>query len=121
MGLKFVEIFVSTDKINNLRFINTDKKLKRTVFLLFFIPGVPKDLITYFVGLTKIKLHEFLILSSIARIPSVVSSTIGGSFVGDGDYWKAAVIFAVTGVISVICLIMYNKYSKRKEQKNVQE
>lgn len=114
LGIKFVEIFVSREKIDEIRFINTEKKLKRTIFILFFVPGIPKDIVTYFVGLTKIKLHEFLILSSIARIPSVVSSTIGGSVVGDGNYLTAAIIFAITGAISLVCLLLYNKASKKR-------
>lgn len=114
LGIKFVEIFVSREKIDGIRFINTEKKLKRTIFILFFIPGIPKDIVTYFVGLTKIKLHEFLIVSSIARIPSVVSSTIGGSVVGDGNYLAAVVIFAATGAISLICMLIYNKLSKKR-------
>lgn len=116
LGVKFVEIFVPREKIDSIKFINTDKKLKRTLFILFFVPGIPKDVVTYFVGLTKIKLHEFLIISSIARIPSVISSTIGGSYVGAGEYWVAAVIFAVTGAISLVCLLVYNKISKKKEK-----
>ena len=79
LGVRLVEIFISREKIDELRFINSEEKLKRMIFLLFFIPGTPKDLLTYFAGLTRIKLHEFLIISMIARIPSLVSSTIGGT------------------------------------------
>ena len=84
-GIRMVEIFVSRDKINSLRFINTEKKRTFLICLLFFIPGTPKDLITYFVGLTDIKLAAFLIISLVARIPSVVSSTFGGHLLGEGE------------------------------------
>ena len=77
-GAKLVEMFVSREKINELRLINSERKLNRVIFILFFVPGTPKDLFTYFAGLTRIKLHEFLVISILARIPSVVSSTIGG-------------------------------------------
>ena len=60
LGVRLVEIFISREKIDELRFINSEEKLKRMIFLLFFIPGTPKDLLTYFAGLTRIKLHEFL-------------------------------------------------------------
>ncbi len=73
LGVKLVETFISREKIDELRFINSEKKLKRLIFILFFIPGTPKDLFTYFAGLTRIKLSEFLVISLIARIPSVVS------------------------------------------------
>ncbi len=118
-GVKFVEIFMPREKIDSLRFINTETKLKRLIFILFFIPGTPKDLLTYFIGLTKIKLHEFLIISSLARIPSVISSTIGGSLVGDGDYVKAAIIFAITAAVSLVCVLIYNKVTKKMNSKKI--
>lgn len=116
-GVRLVRIFVNPDRINELRFINSEKKLKRTVFLLFFIPGTPKDLLTYFVGLTRIQLHEFLIISTIARIPSVLSSIIGGHFIGNRQYWQAVVLFAITGAISILGIILYNFIIKKHQQK----
>lgn len=107
-GIKFVELFVSTDKINELKFINSEKKLKRTTFILFFIPGTPKDLLTYFIGLTRISLGEFLGITLIARIPSVVSSTIGGNFMGNQQYMEAVILFIATGAISLIGIKLYN-------------
>ena len=37
LGIKLVEVFVSREKINELKFINSEKKLKRTIFVLFFL------------------------------------------------------------------------------------
>ena len=47
-------------------------------FVLMTIPGTPKDLLTYFVGLTDMKLGTFLLISLVGRLPSVLSSTVGG-------------------------------------------
>lgn len=113
-GVRLVEMFVSRDKINQLRFINSEQKLKRLVFLLFFIPGTPKDVLTYFVGLTRIRLSEFLVISSIARIPSVVSSTIGGDVISHQHYGIAVLIFAVTGLVSLMGMQLYSLLLKRK-------
>lgn len=107
-GIRFVELFVDADKINQLKFINSEQKLKRTTFILFFIPGTPKDLLTYFIGLTRMTLGEFLGITLIARIPSVVSSTIGGNFMGNRQYIEAVILFVATGVISLIGMKLYN-------------
>lgn len=115
-GVKLVEVFTSREKINQLRFLNTDKKRDLLIFLAFFIPGTPKDLLTYFVGLTEIKLSAFLALSLIARIPSVVTSTFGGHFLGEGKYVLAIVIYAITGVISLLGMFCYNAWLKAKEK-----
>lgn len=115
-GIRMVEAFVSRDKINSLKFIKDSKRLDLLVFILFFIPGTPKDVLTYFIGLTPMSLRTFLILSSVARIPSVISSTIGGNALGMQNYTFAVLVFAVTAVISLIGVFIYNKILKHKEK-----
>lgn len=119
LGIKLVEVFISREKINELRFINSEKKLKRLIFILFFIPGTPKDIFTYFAGLTRIKLSEFLVISLIARIPSVVSSTIGGHIIGQENYLSAIILFAVTGLVSLVGMAVYTQIVKRHEKKDM--
>lgn len=118
LGVRMVEVFISREKINELRFINTAKKRNRLVFLLFFIPGTPKDLLTYFVGLTDMKLTNFLAITMIARIPSIASSTIGGSLLGSGEYLGAIILYAIVGGVSLIGMLLYNVIIRRR-QKNV--
>ncbi len=123
-GVRMVELFISREKIDQLRFINSEKRLKRTVFFLFFIPGTPKDLFTYFIGLTRIKLHEFLAISLIARIPTVVSSTIGGNLIQGENYWQAILLFAITGAVSLVGMLIYNRirdYRNRKKDEKAGE
>ena len=67
IGIPLVEAFISREKIQQLRFINNREKLKRLVFFLFLIPGTPKDVLTYFVGLTNMKLSDFLLISIIRK------------------------------------------------------
>lgn len=114
LGVKLVEIFISREKINQLRFLNTEKKRNFLIFLLFFIPGTPKDLLTYFVGLTKIRLSTFLLISLIARIPSVISSTFGGHLLGEGKYMSAVILYAATAVISLLGMVGYHNWMKKK-------
>lgn len=114
-GVRLVEVFVSREKINQLRFLNTEKKRDILIFLAFFIPGTPKDLLTYFVGLTEIKLSAFLAISLTARIPSVITSTFGGHLVGEGEYVMAVVVYAVTALVSLLGMWGYNAWMKKRE------
>lgn len=116
-GIRLVEIFVSIDKINELKFINSEHKLRRLTFILYFIPGTPKDLITYFIGLTRMTLSEFLTITIFARIPTVVSSTVGGNLIGGGHYVKAVVLFVITGIISLLGLKLYNIIMQKIKRK----
>lgn len=117
-GVRLVELFTSREKLNQLRFLNTERKRNGLIFLLYFIPGTPKDLLTYFVGLTDIRLRTFLILSMIARIPSVVSSTFGGHLLGEERYVGAIILYGITGLVSGAGLLGYNAYLKRKQENN---
>ena len=114
IGIKLVEVFVSREKINQLRFLNTEAKRNTLFFLLFFIPGTPKDLFTYFAGLTDIKLGTFLAISLVARIPSVLSSTFGGHMLGEGKYTGAILLYGITGLVSVLGMLLYRQILRKK-------
>lgn len=121
LGIKMVELFIDKEKIDNMKFLQRSNKLNNIVFLFFLIPGTPKDLMTYVVGLTKMKLTTFLVISTIARLPSVVSSTIGGSYIQQKDYITAGIIFGVTFLLSAIGYIIYNKIMKKHNAKKEQK
>ena len=120
-GIKFVELFVSMDKINSLEFvrknINNPLRLQKIAFILYFVPGTPKDLFTYFFGITPMRYSEFMTVSLLARIPSVISSTVGGNLIASGNYVLAIVLFAATGLVSICGWLWYNSYSKKKTNK----
>lgn len=115
-GVKLVEVFVSRGRINELRFLNTDRKRNTLLFLLYFIPGTPKDLLTYFAGLTNITLKDFLILSLTARLPSVLTSTIGGQMLGSENYWGAVLLYGITGALSILGLWIYKAILGRRNR-----
>ena len=114
-GVRLVEVFISREKIKELRFLNTERKRDTLIFLLFFIPGTPKDLLTYFVGLTDIRLRTFLLLSMVARIPSLITSTFGGHLLGEERYIGAVILYGITGLLSLLGMAGYQFYLKKKQ------
>ena len=111
-GVKLVEVFFTYEKIKSAKFLQNRKKVAALVFLMFFLPGTPKDLLTYFVGLTDIKTKHFLLIATVARIPSLVTSTIGGSLLGVQKYTFAIIVFGITLIVSVIGWCIYNRMGK---------
>ena len=99
LGIKLVEVFVPLEKIRQLKFLQNNRRLHVLVFLLFWIPGVPKDVLTYFVGLTEMKLPAFLAISTVARIPSALMSTSGGAALGSGRYALYGCQIAVNAIV----------------------
>lgn len=118
-GVKMVEAFISREKLQSVRFLQDAKRLNLLVFLIFFIPGTPKDVVTCFIGLTPMRLPAFLLITSIARIPSVLSSTLGGDALGIQDYTLAAVIFACTAAISLGGILYYRRLCRMHQTKEV--
>ena len=70
-----------------------------------FIPGMPKDIFTYLVPLTDMRMRTFLLLSNIGRIPGILVSTYAASGLVDGNVWQSIVILAVLAVVAVVCVI----------------
>lgn len=125
LGVRLVEVFFPVEKIRSLRFLQDSRRLNRLVFLVFFIPGTPKDLLCYFVGLTQMKLPTWIAISFFARIPSVVTSTLGGDALGTKSYVQAIVVFAVAGILSAVGLFAYHRlkaaHAIRKERRQQEE
>ncbi len=113
-GIKLVEVFFTFEKIKSAKFLQDQKKLELIIFFMFFLPGTPKDFLTYILGLTSIRKRNLLILASIARIPSVITSTIGGSLLGTEKYVFAVIVFSVTLIISIIGWIIYNHINSKR-------
>lgn len=116
-GTKVVERFVPLEKIRQLTFLQNNRRLNVLVFLLFWMPGVPKDVLTYVIGLTEMKLTTFLVLSTVARIPSALMSTSGGAALGSGQTTLAAWIFGLSVALGVIGAIYYGKLIRKEREK----
>lgn len=112
-----VEAFFPKEKIHSLKFMQNNRRLNLIAFIVMFIPGTPKDLISYFMGLTDMRLSHWILISFFARIPSVVTSTIGGNALGLQDYSDAIIAFVVMAVISAAGILVYRKISRIKSEK----
>ena len=97
-GRPFVEIFVDAHHIRRFAFLHDEEKLAFWVFILFLVPGIPKDLLTYLVPLTKMPARQFLVLSNLARFPAVMAAVLVGDSLSEGRYWLCIVIACVTAV-----------------------
>ena len=73
---------------------------------------------TYFVGVTDIKASKFMLIVSVARLTSIINSTVGGSALGIKRYELAAIVFGVTVVISLLGLFIYNRICKHRAKKD---
>ena len=115
-GIKLVEVFFPKEKIMSLRFMQDSRRLELLVFIVFMIPGTPKDLLCYAVGLTNLRMRDWLWISQVARIPSIITSTIGGNALGERNYVFAAAVFAVTLLISLGGILLYRHICRKENE-----
>ena len=105
------------EKLEKLKFLQSSPKRDALFWLIFTVPGTPKDLLCYFAGLTDLSWGKWLLLCTVGRLPSVLTSTIGGSALGVKDYQFAILVFAVTLAVSGVGLLIYRAICRRHERK----
>lgn len=120
-GVKLVEVFFSRDKIRQMEFLRNPKKTKVIAFIVMMIPGTPKALISYFAGLTKLRMREWLSIVAVARIPSLIGSTIPGGAMGSKNYVLAAVIWGISFLLSAAGVAYYRRISKEGSEEQPEE
>ena len=116
-GKKFVCDFCDekkVEKIQNSKLFQNPKKIEYILLILFLIPGTPKDLLVYISGLLPIKTKSFILISTFARFPSVISSTLAGENIVVGDWKKAIILYAIVIVAVAIIIFFINKFDKDK-------
>lgn len=116
-GRKFVYSFCSKErieKIENSKLFKNPKKIEWIMLILFMIPGTPKDLLVYIGGLLPVNPIRFILISTLGRFPSVISSTIAGSTLIQGNWKFGIFIYAITFIIVGLIIFIINKFDKDK-------
>ncbi len=116
-GHNLVDAVADGEKLKKWNFIRNQKKLELITFILFVIPGMPKDLFCYIFPLTTINEERFMLISVIARIPAVVSSVYAAEYLRNGEYIKAAVIWGIILGISIIAIAITSKLLAGRKSK----
>ena len=125
LGQGFVRLFMSEEQFIKYQERLNSNKAYTLCFILYLIPGIPKDILCYVAGASEIKFLPFLIISMVGRLPGLIGSIVMGSLVDNGNYTLAAVILGIACVAAVLGFIYRNKLSdfmdrlkeKRKDQK----
>ena len=112
-GTPIVHKLVSEKKLKEFHFLKNAERMEMITFILYFIPGLPKDVFTYFAALTPLSTKNFLIISIIARTPSILISNIAGAQYMEGNYEVTIVLFAVFAALGLLGMVCYKLISKR--------
>lgn len=113
LGAPFVRAMVPEKYMGKFREWETSEKFNVIVFILFLIPGLPKDVFTYITPLTHMSMRNFVLISNFARIPGIVLSTYAASGLVSGNIAESVVIFAATAAIAIVALVVYSRMTKK--------
>ena len=78
-------------------------------FLLFLIPGFPKDALCYILGLTPMHLGIFLVISTIGRIPGTLMACLQGGKAFDHQYLAMLILFGISALIIMVFYIYHDE------------
>jgi uncharacterized membrane protein YdjX (TVP38/TMEM64 family) len=109
LGYPIVRAFVSQKNLDKFNFMMNSNKSEVAMFLLFLIPGIPKDILTYIAGLTPIKPLRFFIIITIGRLPALFGSSVIGSSTQKGDYLLVVILSAAALVLFTAGLLLKDK------------
>jgi uncharacterized membrane protein YdjX (TVP38/TMEM64 family) len=101
LGRPFVERFVKGEVLEKFNFLTTNAGVV-VCFLLFLFPGFPKDYLCYVLGLSRMRLSTFLLVSIIGRLPGTYLLTVQGATIRNQEYNLFVIIMVVSlGVLAV--------------------
>lgn len=113
-GWSLVGLFFDRSMLDRFAWLKDAKRLEFMMLAVFLIPGTPKDFLTYFAGLTEMRFVPVVLIATFGRIPSIVTSTIAASAVGDGNWVVAALALAASLALLLVGGVMYRRLSTRK-------
>lgn len=108
LGRPFVDKFVRKETMDKYDYLLHHKGIF-LVFLLFLIPGTPKDFLCYILGLGHLTTREFLAISTIGRFFGTVLLTLGGNYIRHHQYYRFSVLFAVAIVLVFLSMVYKEK------------
>jgi len=117
------------EKIDSVSVLNDTGKRNALTFTLFLIPGTPKDALTYAIGITDMSIPSYIALTSVARLPSIIMSTVSGSWLadlaaGDGSVMRILILNGASIALCGAGYLVYtliNKHHQKKTKENSHE
>ena len=112
-GWSLVGVFFDRSHLERFSWLRNARRLELVMFIVFLVPGTPKDFLTYFAGLTSARYLSVLAITTIGRIPSIVTSTMAAHAFGSGNYALAVGSVAVAIVLAAAGALAYRHIEAR--------
>lgn len=117
-GMSFVELFFKPEEIEKAKFLKTTDRSKALIFLLFLIPGIPKDIMSYLLGLTDLSIREFFLFSFVGRFPAILLSSLSGNALAGERYGIFAGALIIILALTAAGMLWYRKKHTKEKTEN---
>lgn len=118
LGKKYLYNFFKKEKVEkimNSKLLKNEANLEMVLCLIFLLPGTPKDLFVYIGGLLPVKPLRFILIATLVRFPSVITSTMVGTNITEGNWKISLLIYLLTFVAVAISMVILKIKDKNKE------
>ena len=110
-GRPFVDRFVSKKTMDKYDYL-LHHKGAFLVFVLFLIPGFPKDILCYILGLGHLTTREFLVISTVGRFGGTVLLTLGGTYLRHHQYYRFSFLIGIAIVVVFLSLVYRDRMER---------
>jgi uncharacterized membrane protein YdjX (TVP38/TMEM64 family) len=119
LGSSYIEKLLKKEKFQWMAETMDSKKFYIILFIIFFIPGLPKDFLIYVAGLTPIKPLSFFEILLISRFPWLLACVTIGSNIYHENY-KSTIIISVIAVLAFLTGLLYKDKLEKKIHKIIE-
>ena len=120
-GTKFACLFISKKKLDSVKFFHHSSKRDLLAFIFFLIPGTPKDIFTYVMGFTDMKIPVWLFITFVGRFPAILLSAMSGDSLGAKNYTTFIIMIVIIVIVCVAGSIFYAIWKKKHDAKEAAE
>jgi uncharacterized membrane protein YdjX (TVP38/TMEM64 family) len=104
LGRPFVRRLVKPETYERLAFL-TETRGVLVAFVLFLIPGFPKDYLSYLLGVSPMRFLPFLVVCALGRMPGTYLLSLQGDRVGGRAYLQGLIILTAVVVLSMVAYL----------------
>lgn len=97
----YLPLLVEAEKLKQFQQI-MKREGALTAFIIYLIPGVPKDFVAYILGSTTLSLKFFVVAATLFRLPSTFLITLQGAEVAQGNYWLSLGLIGGNYLLAVL-------------------
>ena len=109
LGSEAMHLFFGEERIRDYqRRLNSGRGLL-LAFLIYLIPGVPKDLVSYAAGISEVRFRPFLLVATVGRSPAMLGSLLVGHFFEKQNYTAIIILTVIIVLIMLVCFIKRDK------------